>query len=836
MAKKKKASSGGKSIGAKGFLVLHIEKIVFATIALLSLVLVYLGMSGGTISSNKNPADLKKKAEVTLASVVNDSHWDQINTEAGRSHTDSFVRVTNPIDSVEWKEPRFFTPSNKSKTKRGDPEIKAPIKLMAQYYAGPIAQLANNDPFDVFMDAKREEPKKPKNNGQGGAGMGGFGGEGGEMGSGGGAGGRGGAGGMGSGGMGSGGMGAGGMGSGGMGSGGMGYGGMGGEGGDGMGGFAGANAKRVLSPGYDKGYRLGMNTNSEVFPVRKDKNKKNIAAKSFEVVAVTALALHEEMEASYKSVFQDNEPPDFMSGRDHPFYQGFEVQRVEISSASQEIKEEDWKPLPDASPKQFKKFASEEFMGTCNEVNRAGWTTGNLSMPIPPFLRTDYRMLATHPDVPSNLPELVRDDDQPSGGMLGGMGGMGGMGGYGMGSGGDGYGGEGGYGGGMGPGGMGGEGSGMGPGGMGGMGGEGGYGMGSGGDGYGGMMGGEGMGGVGGYGGMGGAAGVAAPARLPSTKYKLIRFFDTKVEREKSYRYRVRLVMYDPNFPEYEIIAPKTINLNKEAVDRVQDLKLSVKPDPDNFNKRKSERFTDWSAPSDVVTTVMPAAVYAGALGKPALAPWGEGEFYETQPTKTELVLSARLKSYFPSFALKEKDGVTRGYVFTTAQKSSSLGHEFVHPVLPILKVLKKVNPKDPEVKLESLLTTQVAVLDVSGGYPLKMLTAKDGGTGGEVVSFDAATGQLVVSREFEDFTDFNMAAKPDQPAVGPLGGGMGNIGAGSMGGDGYGAGMGSGGEGGYGGGMMGGDGMGSGGMGPGGMGGGGMGPGGAGAGGRGGK
>jgi hypothetical protein len=294
--------------------------------------------------------------------------------------------------------------------------------------------------------------------------------------------------------------------------------------------------------------------------------------------------------------------------------------------------------------------------------------------------------------------------------------------------------------------------------------------------------------------------------------------------------------MYDPNFPEYELIAPKTINLNKEAVDRVQDLKLSVKPDPDNFNKRKSERFTDWSAPSDVVTTVMPAAVYAGALGKPSLAPLADGEFYETLPTKTELVLYARLKSYFPSFALKEKDAVTRGYVFTTGQKTS-LGHEFVHPVLPVLKVLKKTkpNPNEPELKLESLINTQVAVLDVSGGYPLKMLTAKDGGTGGEIVSFDAATGQLVVSREFEDFTDFNMAVKPDQPAVGPLGGGMGNIGAGSTGGDGYG-GMGSGGEGGYGGmgGGLGGEGMGSGGMGPGGMGSGGMGPGGMGAGGRG--
>ncbi len=217
MAKKKKASSSGKSIGAKGFLVLHIEKIVFAIIAILSLALVYLGMSGDKIASSKNPADLKKKAEVTLASVVNDSHWEQIAADAGRSHSDSFIRVTNPIDGVEWKEPRVFAPSNKSKTKRGDPEIKAPIKLMARYYAGPIAQLVNNDPFEGFMDAKREEPKKPKNSGQAGAGgYGGFGGEGGgEMGSGGGAAGRG-----------SGGM-AGGMGSG---AGGMGCGGLGGAG------------------------------------------------------------------------------------------------------------------------------------------------------------------------------------------------------------------------------------------------------------------------------------------------------------------------------------------------------------------------------------------------------------------------------------------------------------------------------------------------------------------------------------------------------------------------------------------------------------------------------
>lgn len=96
----------------------------------------------------------------------------------------------------------------------------------------------------------------------------------------------------------------------------------------------------------------------------------------------------------------------------------------------------------------------------------------------------------------------------------------------------------GGAGGGMMPGGAGGAGGGMMPGGAGGAGG----GMMPGGAGGGGMMpGGAGMGGN-----FGSAYGRPA-------KYKMIRFFDTTVQQGKTYRYRVRVVLENPNFQ----IAPK---------------------------------------------------------------------------------------------------------------------------------------------------------------------------------------------------------------------------------------------------------------------------------------
>ena len=62
------------------------------------------------------------------------------------------------------------------------------------------------------------------------------------------------------------------------------------------------------------------------------------------------------------------------------------------------------------------------------------------------------------------------------------------------------------------------------------------------------------------------------------------------------------------------------------------------------------------------------------------------------------------------------------------------------------------------------------------------------------MVSFDPLTGQIVISREFDNFTSFHLYTQPDGAPVGPLGGGLVVGGsAGAFGGDG---GMSSGGEG----------------------------------------
>ena len=82
-----------------------------------------------------------------------------------------------------------------------------------------------------------------------------------------------------------------------------------------------------------------------------------------------------------------------------------------------------------------------------------------------------------------------------------------------------------------------------------------------------------------------------------------------------------------------------------------------------------------------------------------------------------------------------------------------------------------------------------VTVVDTKGLTPLIAGSAKDPiKTGAEIVSFDPLTGQLIISREFDNFTSFNMFAHPYLPAVGPLGGGLSGGDANGMGG-GYGAG-----------------------------------------------
>ena len=362
------------------------------------------------------------------------------------------------------------------------------------------------------------------------------------------------------------------------------------------------------------------------------------------------------------------------------------------------------------------------------------------------MLLNDFKKYARHSDIPTSLKTETEADTETSsetstsgygGGMLGGYGGGGAPPGY--------------SGGGGAPAGYGGGGAGGAPPG---------YSAGGAPPGYGG-------GGGGGYGGMAGmgvpaAPSADAPKKLANTKYKLVRFFDFSAKDGKVYKYRVRLVMYDSNFPEYSSIQPRPSTLNKEAMTRVQSLLIK---DPKDANaetsatptKRKSRRESDWSKPSDAIAILKPAMVYASDVTA-SLAPSQSGDYFENSPSKAESVFVELDKD--KSVYIPITNSVERGAVF--AKKKANA--EIIHPITHVIKVLK-------DAKLSSL----VAVVDIRGAVPLKMGSASRDPirTGGEVVSFDTQTGQLVISREFDDFTNFYMHTQPDQPAHGPLGGGL---------------------------------------------------------------
>lgn len=766
--KKSKSAGTGKGFNFQEFLLFHVEKLIFGLIALLSLALVYLGVSGQKFPTSQTPDDLQKKAEQAMNSAVREDHWEQmVSADPDRTVKVSYFKVAQEtrgeVEAGTYLA-RIWREADGESVKRGDPALRAPIRLRGYYFTGAIGELASKDVLEDYENAEKPEEKpttpRGRNRRQNQMNMG-----------------------------------------------------MdmydptmmdssmaGGPGGPGAGvGMAGPAALiRRLNPAYDKGFRPGMSTlggggmygslygdptggmGADPYggggmpgggmaaggpglsggpPGPGGRRRQVMAAKGFETMVVTAIVEHRELENNYAAEFRD--VPGFMQGRDNPYYQGFEVQRVEIKANTKEIAEEDWVTIQAASPEAWKEHA-KTYMGTCDEPSNPTWTTPNLSMPIPPFLIADYAQFCRHPDVPSKIPDPVSEDEVPTnaGGDLYGAGGM------------DPYGGAG-----MDP--YGGAGMGIDP--YGGAGMVDSYSDPAGGGGYGGDMYGGGM-----------SMGMGGPQRLPSTKYKLIRFFDNTVTKGASYRYRVRVLMYDPNFPEYEAMAPKSIQLKPEALSRVQDLRQSIQPDS-RTQKRLSARPSDWSAPSDVLVAITPTPVYAGEFDSKAVAytrVQGTGEFVPSKNPKWNMVILNRIG--FVGFPLHEKEAVGRGHVFYGNDRPNKEGVEFVNPASKLIKIPKEKR-KTPRPPIATPPTIVVSVVDVGGGVPLASASNRDDlRTGGEIVSFDASTGQLVVSREFDDYTNFNRIAKPDENAVGPLGGAL--TGGSGMSGDMYGGEMGMGG------------------------------------------
>ena len=297
---------------------------------------------------------------------------------------------------------------------------------------------------------------------------------------------------------------------------------------------------------------------------------------------------------------------------DVPQYMGYQVQRVEVT----ETGDGEWVNLINVIPRTLMDQMETWPIQTPDEFVDPKYNHPLLTFPLPPMVLRSWDSSVTHSDLPLPSPEEMFGSDDGRRRGRDGRGRDGGDGDEGGKNGDDLFEeatqrptGPGGFGGGMGEfGGRGGgfDGGRMGQGGRGGF--DGGYG------GRGGFDGGYGgRGGDGGYGGRGfstemmgrGEGGYDASqfegkAWDGQTRYWLFRFFDSKVEPGKRYKYRVRLAMQDVNADVQEMY------LENEVIER-------------RTTENKKYRLTPWSEPSPVA--VVPHAGLVFVAGAKAANP-----------------------------------------------------------------------------------------------------------------------------------------------------------------------------------------------------------------------
>jgi hypothetical protein len=502
-------------------------------------------------------------------------------------------------------------------------------------------------------------------------------------------------------------------------------------------------------------------------------NGQTMLAKHVVANVVMAVVPFEQQHEEFFNALKDS--LDYDANRDQPNYLMFYVERAEISPADPDTL--DWKAIPVKTTLAEQIGTSVptprpgEWAGVLQEVCDPAYLDpairgGVLTHPAPPFLQRDTWKLLTHPDVPlqplaptmtpgmpgSRLPGAVPGAETPGdapaieevptlpSGMAGGSypgggydpsGGSSMMPGGGMMQPGGGY-----------PG----VGSGM-PGPM-----MGGSMMG------GSMMGGDMMGGSSGYPGGDIYGGGMGMREVAPPKYKLIRFTDTKIAPGKSYRYRISVLVNDPNNPGQQMAAPLQASLDEKVRERIRLLQAE---DAKKGPKYKTFwRQSPWSEPSEAAQLPVPREYYAGTVTPPVLAPMVEGKPRVSNNNPKANVLTKvfdRAKIVDVPF----EQEVSRGSVLNFEAEKVKV----IHPVTRQVVELEK-HP----------IRTNALVADIQGGEKIPPLDRKAENTlaaPGEVLVVDP-TGKLFVQNESDDIESFRRylvpKEDPNKPAMGAPG------------------------------------------------------------------
>jgi hypothetical protein len=317
----------------------------------------------------------------------------------------------------------------------------------------------------------------------------------------------------------------------------------------------------------------------------------------------------------------------------------------------------------------------------------------------------------------------------------------------------------------------------------------GGYGSayGSGGGGYGGASSDGGYGG-GGYGGAyGGGMGAVDEDGMPLEvqEYKLFRFVDYNVQAGRSYRYRVRLAVEDPNAP-IQFPQPNPRFLDRSVVVRIQKQEAEK-----TIKDRIYWRYTPWSEPTDLVSIAQEERIIAGSVTSPDSM--GRAKVGDKNVRFPNPLSEAQVEGILVAFDEEKSADIPatvplrRGSVVNFTAKKL----EMVDPKIGMLREVDSYAFK-----------SDILVLDILGGNPLPGKDKQK--TPGELLVL-TPDGQLEVHSEIEESREFFYNTFPKAEPIGGVYGDdeeQGGRGRRGRGGGGYGGGYGSGyGGGGYGGG-----------------------------------
>jgi hypothetical protein len=217
-------------------------------------------------------------------------------------------------------------------------------------------------------------------------------------------------------------------------------------------------------------------------------------------------------------------------------------------------------------------------------------------------------------------------------------------------------------------------------------------------------------------------------------EYRLFRFYDFDVHPAKQYRYRVKLLLEDPNNPREERLAPDIRTLHESVVERLSQQKAA-----DAAKARPTRTFwreTEWSEPSDVVGFPPVRRVLAGGVVGPKTIDDPAGRFQirtkEAVAKVMALLWDGRQALWVPGVI----DELYRGSVANATKDAWVLD-----PVEHSLRKLPKYT-----------FNTGYAVGDIHGGEPLPIVANRKSKltAPGEVLMF-AEDGSLQVRSEFDD-------------------------------------------------------------------------------------